>query len=170
MDALNKYLSATGHHLGVEEERYGGGFRAIIAHRDDSDFLFSMLEGDDFAGTQAQDFFADNPLFPSAYGASPSEATQRLEAKLNILYRFERHADVSKWQAKPLFDLSAEYDTDPGESISTYQVAWGDVVEDLKGGPLLFYDDAKNVCNARNKRDLNALINFKYQGTFAQLL
>lgn len=45
LDALNKYLEATQDHLGVEDQRYGGGFRAIVAHRSATDFLFDMLEG-----------------------------------------------------------------------------------------------------------------------------
>lgn len=47
MEALNKYLEATQHHLGVEGERYGGGFRAIVAPRPATEFSFGMLEGDD---------------------------------------------------------------------------------------------------------------------------
>lgn len=48
--ASNKYLEATEDHLGVEDQRYGGGFRGIVAHRSATDFLFDMLKGDDFQG------------------------------------------------------------------------------------------------------------------------
>ncbi len=47
LDALNKYLEATQDHLGVEDQRYGGGFRAIVAHRSAANFLFDKLEGSD---------------------------------------------------------------------------------------------------------------------------
>ncbi len=56
LDALNKYLEATQDHLGVEDQRYGGGFRAIVAHRSAANFLFDKLEGGDFDGTEAQSF------------------------------------------------------------------------------------------------------------------
>jgi hypothetical protein len=128
-----------------------------------------MLEGDDFAGTQAQAFLGDNPLFPSAHGTTPTEALQKLDAKLQILYRFEPRASVSKWEAVPLFDLRAEYDAAPGETVSTYQVVLSDVVQDLRTGSLHFYDDAMAASNARYKRDLHALVNFKYESAFAQL-
>lgn len=170
MESLNKYLAATSQSLGVEEERYGGGFRAIVAHRYDANFLFDRLGGDDFAGTQAQAFLNENPLFPSAWGKTPSEAMQKLDNKLGILYRFAfTNEDLTNWKAVPLFDLRAEHDVDPAETASTYQVQWGDILQDLQSDSVHFYDAAVDACNSRHKRNLHALVTFKYDGAFAQL-
>lgn len=169
MDSLNKYLDATQHHLGVEGERYGGGFRAIVAPRQATDFLFGMLEGDDIEGTQAQFFLGENPLFPSAYGSTPQEAMQRLDVKLSLLYRFEPASSGYKWKIEEQFELKANYDADPGEKPSSYQVSWGDIVQDLNSASDYFYESAKECCNSTEKRDLHALVNFKYEGIFANL-
>lgn len=169
MDSLNKYLEATQHHLGVEGERYGGGFRAIVAPRPATDFLFDMLEGGDIEGTQAQFFLGENPLFPSAYGRTPHEALQKLDAKLALLYRFESVSSVFKWRIEPLFELKANYDADPGETPSTYQVSWADVVQDLQSNSDYFYEHEKERSSPTVNRDLYALVNFKYEGPFAQL-
>lgn len=169
METLNKYLEATQHHLGVEGERYGGGFRAIVAPRPSVDFLFGMLEGDDNDGTQAQFFFADNPLFPAAYGETPLQAIEKLDAKLSILYRMVADQGVYKWRAEPQFRLLANYDSEPGEVPQAYPVAWADIVDDLGGQSTYFYEGAKDICSATNKRDLHALVNFEYDGPLALL-
>ena len=170
LDALNKYLEATQDHLGVEDQRYGGGFRAIVAHRSTTDFLFDMLDGDDFQATEAMAFLGDNPLFPSATGKTPQEALQNLNAKLELLYAFEPGASVYKWTATRRFDLKAQYNADPGEERGWYDVAWVDIVGDLKSSSLYYYEDSKASCSDSEKRDLYALINFKYEGPFAGLL
>lgn len=169
MEALNKYLAATGHHLGIEEERYGGAFRAIVANRADADFLFDKLEGNDIEGTQAQFFLWGNPLFPAASGATPSEAIQKLDAKIAIMYRFESHSGVSKWKAIPQFCLRAECDAEPGYKVETYEVEWSGVIEDMRGNDDYFYDAAKEACTLSDRRNLHALVNFQYQGDFAKL-
>lgn len=122
-DSLNKYLEATQDHLGVEGERYGGGFRAIVAHRSATDFLFGMLEGSDLEGTEAQAFLGENPLFPSAWGKTPLEALQKLDAKLGILYLFEPTPKRAyTWEAHPQFELKAQYDAEPSEVQTWYNV------------------------------------------------
>lgn len=170
LDSLNKYLAATQDHLGVEDQRYGGGFRAIVAHRSASDFLFDMLEGDDFQGTEAQAFLGDNPLFPASWGSTPQEALQKLDAKLGLLYSFEASTGSYKWKAARRFELKAQYDADPGEERGWYDVSWVDIVGDLKSSSLYFYEGSKACCTHTEKRDLHALINFKYEGSFAGLL
>lgn len=170
LDALNKYLEATQDHLGVEDQRYGGGFRAIVAHRSATDFLFDMLEGDDFQATEAMAFLGDSPLFPSATGKTPQEALQKLSAKLGLLHTFERSTSSHKWKAIRRFELKAQYDADPGEERGWYDVSWVDVVLDLKSSSLYYYEESKAGCSDCEKRDLHALINFKYEGPFAGLL
>lgn len=169
MNSLNKYLEATQHHLGVEGERYGGGFRAIVAPRQATEFLFGMLEGDDIEGTQAQFFLGENPLFPSAHGSTPQEAMQKLDTKLSLLYRFESTSSVYKWKIEEQFELKASHDAEPGESPSRYQVSWGDIVQDLNSTSGYFYESAKERCSSTQRRDLHALVNFKYEGIFANL-
>lgn len=170
LDALNKYLEATQDHLGVEDQRYGGGFRAIVAHRSAADFLFDMLEGDDFQGTEAMAFLGDNPLFPSATGKTPQEALEKLNAKLGLLYSFEPSASVYKWKAIRRFELKAQYNAEPGKERGWYDVSWVDIVGDLKSSSLYWYEDSKASCSDSEKRDLHALINFKYEGPFEDLL
>lgn len=170
LDALNKYLEATQDHLGVEDQRYGGGFRAIVAHRSATDFLFGMLDGGDFEATEAMAFLGDNPLFPSAIGATPQEALQNLSAKLGLLYQFETSTGAFKWKATSRFQLKAQYDADPGEDRGWYDVSWLDIVQDLRSKELYYYESAKSDCGESVKRDLHALITFKYEGEFASLI
>ena len=169
LDALNKYLEATQDHLGVEDQRYGGGFRAIVAHRSAANFLFEKLEGGDFDGTEAQSFLNENPLFPSATGKTPQDALQKLNDKPELIYQFEPNSGVYKWAAIPRFKLQAQYDADPGEARSWYDVCWIDVVNDLQSDALYFYENCRDNCSDRVKRDLHALVNFKYEGIFAGL-
>lgn len=91
-----------------------------------------MLEGDDFQGTETQAFLGDNPLFPSAYGATPQEALQKLDAKIGLLYQFEPSTSRSRWKAKSRFVLKAQYDAEPGEARGWYDVSWSDIVQDLR--------------------------------------
>jgi hypothetical protein len=44
------------------------------------------------------------------------------------------------------------------------------VDSELKSSSLYFYEDSKASCGDSEKRDLYALINFKYEGPFAALL
>lgn len=170
LEALNKYLEATQEHLGVEDQRYGGGFRAIVAHRSVANFLFDMLDGGDFEATQAIEFMDDNPLFPFAVGATPQESLLNLSAKLGLLYHFETSTGAFKWTATRRFHLKAQYDADPGEERGWYDVSWVDIVGDLKSSDLYYYEDSKSKCNDIEKRDLHALVNFKYDGQFARLV
>jgi hypothetical protein len=170
LNALNKYLEATQDHLGVEGERYGGGFRAIVAHRSATDFLFDMLEGDDIQGTETQAFFGDNPLFPAAYGATPQEALQKLDQKIGLMYQFEPGNGEFGWEAKRRFVLKAQYDADDGEERGWYDVSWTDIVDNLKSTSTYYYENSKAQCGDSEKRDLHALVSFQYEGHFASLM
>lgn len=173
MESIDKYLNATLHRLAVEEERYGGGWRAMVAPGTTIDFVFDMLGGDDIEGTQMQFFLSDNPLFPSARGQTPSEALGKLDVKLSVLYRFQ-FLDKGNWRTVAQFNLLAHHDSDPDdESLSSYQVEWGDVIQDLRSmhsETKYFYDEARDRCSATQMRDLHALLNFKYEGVLAQLI
>ena len=169
LDALNKYLAATQAHLGIEDQRYGGGFRAIVAHRSTTDFLFDMLDGDDFQGTEAMYFLEENYLFPSSCGATAQLALEKLNAKIGLLYKFEQGPSKFTLNAIRRFKLKAQYDVDPGEELSWYDVTWERVVDDLRSKELHFYQDSKNNCGVSVRRDLHALISFKYEGEFASL-
>lgn len=169
LDAINKYLEATQDHLGVQGERYGSGFRVIIANRSITSFLFEMLEGDDTDAAEAQSFLRENPLFPSAWGKTPQEALTKLDAKLALLYQFEPDPGVYKWRVIPRFKLMSQYDAGPGESRDWYPVSWTDIVNDIQSSSPCYYEASKKECNDSVKRDLHALINFKYEGEFARL-
>lgn len=169
LDALNKYLEATQHHLGVEEERYGGGFRAIVAHRSDTEFLFCMLEGDDLEATEAQSFLWENPLFPSASGGTLQDALKKLNAKLDLLYEFEPIMGSYKWLARRRFELKAQFDADVDEEPGWYDVPWSGIVQDLQSGSSYYYENSKAHCGPSEKRDLHALRSFKYEGEFSRL-
>jgi hypothetical protein len=133
-----------------------GGFRAIVAHRS-ARIFFSICS----KGTQAQQFFWDNPLFPSAHGTTPQEALQKLDVKLGLLYQFENGNGVSNWKAQSRFVLKAQYDSEPGEERCWYDVSWSDIIQDLRSTSIYFYDDSKNKSDDTIRRNLNALIKFK---------
>ncbi|MFA0809475.1 hypothetical protein [Microbulbifer epialgicus] len=166
---INKYIEATSKHLGVEDERYGGGYRAIVAHRCWVDFLFDKLEGDDLDGIQVQLFFTENPLFPAAYGGTASEALENLDKKLGALYKFEPKDGPYRWRAIPRYSLKAQHDCEPGEEQTYYDVDWDDVVSDLRTSSRYFYEDSKENSGPREKRNLHALINYRYEGDFNHL-
>lgn len=44
MDNIYKYLQSEGGHFAVEQERYGGSYRAIVCHRSACNFIFDNLE------------------------------------------------------------------------------------------------------------------------------
>ena len=167
---LNKYLTASSAHLGVEQERYGGDFRAIVAPRPATEFLFRMLEGGDVEGTEAQEFLWSNPLFPTASGNTPTVALARLDAKLGLLYRFAPWPQGAGWTALPQFTLRAQFDGEPGDAPEWYDVRWEDIVRDLRVSPSrFFYQSSVAACSATRQRDLHALVNFEYAGAFASL-
>jgi len=168
LENVNNYLSATHTHLGIEIERYGGSYRAIVAHRTSVDFLFDQLGGDDNDGTQAQYFFADNPLFPSARGSTASEALENLNTKLGILYRFES-LKFNRIEAIPNFRLIAEDDCDSNDEQTFHNVNWDDIVFDLRSSATYFYEHAKEDASTRKRRSLFALINFQYKDEFKHL-
>lgn len=169
LNNLLQYLEATSKHLGVERERYGSGYRAIIAHRDCVDFLFDRLEGDDNDGTQVQMFFAENPLFPSGYGLTPSEALHNLDDKLGALYSFVETGCVYKFRAEPKFKLEAGHDCALGEDQTFYEVCWDDIIRDLNSTGTYFYEQSKEKATVRECRNLHALLNFEYTDEFKAL-
>ncbi|MEZ8028557.1 hypothetical protein [Enterovibrio norvegicus] len=169
MDQIQKYLEAEGGHFAVEQERYGGSYRAIVCHRSACEFIFDNLEGDDLEGTQMQSFFWDNPLFPSATGNTTQEAIASLDAKLKVLYTFKQDQGARKWKAIPNFELKATHDCEDGEDQTQYDVSWLDIINDLDDAGRWFYEEAKEEATSSHRRDLHALINFKYTGDFLSL-
>lgn len=169
MDAIYKYLESQGGHFAVEQERYGGGYRAIVCHRSACDFVFDMLEGDDIEGTQMQFFLGDNPLFPTATGSNVQEAVTKLDSKLNLLYTFEQSDGIRKWKALPNFELKALHDCEDGEEQTYYDVSWLDIINDLYGAGKWFYEQAKEEATPSHRRDLHALVNFEYTGDVLSL-
>lgn len=170
MEIITKYLESEGGQFAVEQERYGGLYRAIVCHRSACDFIFDNLDGDDLDGTQMQSFFWDNALFPSATGNTVQEAVENLESKLKILYTFEKQSGVKKWVALRNFELKAPYDCDDDEDQTFYDVSWLDIINDLKlVSSRYFYESAKEQSSQTKRRDLHALVNFKYTDDFLSL-
>tara|TARA_R110000737_G_C14454661_1_gene463824 strand:- start:115 stop:648 length:534 start_codon:yes stop_codon:yes gene_type:complete len=159
IEFLESYLDKMDMPLAVEQERYGGGYRAIILHRGWTEWIFDKLSGDDNDGTQAQDLLTNN-LLPTAYGDSLSQSLRRLSAKLEALY--EITDEPGRNGVKRKFKLLAECDVDEGEEQSFYEVEFEDAVRDCTGRSSYWYDEAKENCTSRKDRDLHALINFKW--------
>lgn len=169
MENINKYLEAQGGHFAVEQERYGGSYRAIVCHRSACEFIFDALEGDDIEATQMQSFFWSNALFPSATSSSLQEAISNLDAKLAVMYSFEQCTGVYKWKAKANFELKAAYDQAEGEEPIFYDVSWLDIINDLFCGSPFYYDKAEDEATPTHRRNLHALLNFDYSGQFKDL-
>lgn len=175
LDNINKYLEATCQFLGIADERYGGGFRAIICHQANVDWLHNRLTGDDFEGTQTQAFFGKNPIFPACWGGTASEAIEKLDQKLGILYEFVPTPNgVYKWKCQPKFSIRAQYDCNPGNEIEYYEVSWDMVVEDLhdsfKKDPSWYYESAEDESGPTTYRNLHALLNAVIPDDFKALL
>jgi hypothetical protein len=152
--------------------RYGGGFTALVASSEAASFLFDMLSSDDNDATQAQEFLADNPLFPAARGEAATDALEKLDGKLGLLYRYERATagGARGWQAVRRFTLIAPHDCEAGEPQTWYDVHWDALIEDLRSqrSPF-FYSDASSRVGLRTRRNLKALVEFDYAGDFAAL-
>lgn len=160
IEFLERYLDKMDQPLAVEQERYGGEYRVIVLHSDCAEFLFGMLEGDDIQGLQAQSFFAENKLFPSAWGSSLGQTLRRLSAKLEAMYEITDRPGRAGIERK--FKLLAEYDTKPGEDKSYYEVEFEQVVNDLRSGSGYWYEEAKERCSQTENRNLHALVNFQW--------
>lgn len=160
IEFLERYLDKMDQPLAVEQERYGGGYRVIVLHSDSAEFLFGMLGGGDIEGTQAQLFFAENSLFPSAWGTSLGQALRRLSAKLEAMYAITDKPCRTGVERK--FKLLAEYDTQPGEDKSYYEVEFEKVVNDFRHCGDYWYEEAKEKCSQTERRDLHALVNFQW--------
>ncbi|MEM0550177.1 MULTISPECIES: hypothetical protein [Aeromonas] len=160
IEFLERYLDKMDQPLAVEQERYGGGYRVILLHRTSAEFLFDMLEGDDNEGTQAQFFLGENMLFPSAWGRSLGQALRRLSAKLEAMYEITDKPGRSGVARK--FKLLAEYDTEPGEDKSYYDVEFEQVVDDCRHGDWYWFEDAKEKCSQTENRNLHAWVNFQW--------
>lgn len=160
IEFLERYLDKMDQPLTVEQERYGGGYRVIVLHSDSAEFLFGMLGGGDIEGPQAQFFFAENMLFPSAWGSSLGQALRRLSAKLEAMYAITEKS--GRFGVERKFKLLAEYDTQPGEDKSYYEVKFEQVVNDLRHCGDYWYEEAKEKCSQTEKRDLYALVNFQW--------
>lgn len=166
LDNVNKYLEATNQFLGISDSRYGGGFFAIVCHQSNVDWLVNQLNGDDFQGTQTLLFFAESPAFPACCGGTASEALEKLDQKLGLLYDFISTSDkVYQWECRPKFPMKAQYDSEPGEAVEYYEVNWDMIIEDLDSSfrktETYFYEDAKDKASLTTYRNLHALINLK---------
>ena len=159
IEFLERFLDKTDLHLGVDQGRYGGGYIAIVLHRSWTNWIFDQLESDDSDACEAQSLLANN-LFPTAQGNSLSQSLRRLSAKLDAMYEL---SDKEGWPGvKPKFSLQAEHDIDADEVQTLYDVNFDDVVNDCRGGSTYWYSEAVEESNKRVKRDLNALVNFKW--------
>jgi len=164
-DNIEKYLAATGHFLGVQSERYGDGYRAVIGLHSDVSWLTDILTDAGDGGIQIQYFMGGNPLFPASWGKTAADALGGLDRKIGVLYDFVPPSEkLNKWQCHLNVELKAECDSDPGEAPETYKVDWFDVVADLreaysKEGDAYFYEIAEKACSGRRYRNLHALIN-----------
>lgn len=169
LENLDKYIEATNAYLGLHKEKYCGRYIAICLNRFGVEFLFEQLNGNDHELMECQDFLYDNPLFPFANGKTPTEALVNLDLKLGVLYSFHAQSDSTKVTALKNFELKAEHDIDEGDKQTYYEVDWNGIVSDLDSPSKGFYSSAKEKANNRVNRDLFALLNFKYDGVFAQL-
>ena len=156
---LDTYIDKMGLPLIVDQERYGGGYRAVVLHMDWATWIFDKLEGDDFDGTQAQCLLS-NELLPTAYGNSLSQALRRLSAKLEALYLITN--EDGRKGVKRKFSLIADYDCEKSEEQTSYEVDFNEIINDCRGRSTYWYDAAIEKCSNKNKRDLHALINFDW--------
>jgi hypothetical protein len=159
MEHINKYLNVSGYFLGVEDQRYGGGYRAIIGNRYKVNWLFELMECDGFDSEQVETFLCENPIFPSSYGENVSSALIALDKKLSMIFDF-----TPEGKANPKFNLEAEYD----DSTEKFTVSWNDIMDDVcsayeqhKGG--FFYEEAKKNCSTSKLKCLYSLINCNFR-------
>lgn len=162
---IEKYLDATSQFLGVQSERYGSGYRAIVGLHSDVTWLTDVLTDPGDGGVQLQFFLGANPLFPASWGETATKALENLNHKLGLLYEFiPAQGKSTKWECRLNVEIMAECDTASGEATEMYKVNWFDVVADLreaysKEGDTYFYEIAENVCDRRRYRNLHALKN-----------
>jgi hypothetical protein len=155
---IDQYIAVTDYYLGISSERYGGGFRAIVGNRSLVDWCFEIIDGEDLAAGELQDFFCENPLFPSSHGGSISGALSALNFKLNSLYEFED-------TPIPKYEMKAQCEADSSGETEEYNVSWDDILTDLfkaqRQQEYHFYSFAKEQASPRRFRNLYALINVK---------
>lgn len=172
LENINKYLQATSAHLGVEVLNYGGKYVAIIANVSTVNSLFSLLQSDDISHTEALDFLSENKLFPYSFGDSVDEAITKLNSKIGLLFEFDLQGK-RYGTAVRRFELKAQLDADLDETDlerTWYDVSFDDIVSDLSDSKeSYFYHHSKTISNDSVKRDLHAILNFKYEGLFANL-
>ncbi len=162
-DNIEKYIEATSGYLGVQSERYGSGYRAIIGLHSDVTFLTDVLTDPGQGAVQVQYFLGGNPVFPASFGKTVTEALEQLDLKLGILYEFQQDK-TGQWECHKKFSIKAQCDSEPGESPEFYDVNWFDVVADLreayqKEGDAYFYETAEDTCGIGHYRNLHALLN-----------
>lgn len=159
---IENYLDATSSFMGVQKERYGRGYRAIVGLHSDVTFLTDVLTDPGQGGVQIQFFLDGNPAFPASWGETATRALENLNQNLGLLYEFIHTPD--KWDCHLKFSFRAQCDSDPGESPEYYKVGWYDVVADLrdayqKEGDSFFYEIAERTCGPKHYRYLHALRN-----------
>jgi hypothetical protein len=159
MEYIDKYLAATEYFLGVENQRYGGGYLAIVSNRYNVSWLFELLESDDFDFAQANLFLCENPIFPSAHGETASSALIELDKKLSMSFDFPSEGEV-----EPKFKLEAKYD----DSEEKFPVSWNDIMDDLhiaykQHAGSFFYEEAKKNCSTNHLKCLYSLINCDFR-------
>jgi hypothetical protein len=159
IEFLEAYLDKMDMPLAIEQERYGGGYRAIILHRGWTEWIFNNLSGDDNDGTEAQALLS-NQLLPTSYGNSLEQCLRRLSAKLEALY--EITDEPYRNGVKRKFKLVAECDVALGEEIEFYDVEFEDVIQNCSGYGSYWYEKAVDESTNKVNRELHALVNFKW--------
>ncbi len=161
IEFLEKYAKLADTTLRIEQERYGGSYRAIILPNYLSEFLFDNLSGDDKDGTETQFFFGENSLFPSADGDTIGQSLRRLSAKLEVMYTLHDNPTLpSRLNIIPNFSLfkTVEYDNERPE---IQMVSFEDVVEDLMrgGNGIYWYSELKAKASQKTYPNFHALLN-----------
>ena len=173
MENIDRYLSATDQHLGIEAMAYYPiGYGAMVADRGSVKFLFELLYCHGPDAIETGQFLQTHPLFSAAFGATAAETLDNLDRKLGLLYTFTYHE--RRWQAMPRFSLQAPADVAPwdapGEDPGANPVSWDDIVNDIRREQQAFVLGALEAnCSTTFCRDLHALVTFHYDGEFAVL-
>lgn len=159
MQNLDSYIAATSECVALNDLRHGGGCRALAGNITIIAWMFDILDSSGMDHIELDNFFNENPAFPSSYGSTASMALAALDTKLGRLYTFV------PGQIDPvavlLFTLRATFEE--AESIDDqYDVSWDDITSDLysayKEHNGSFYHIAKSEASTTRYRNLNALL------------
>lgn len=107
---LDRILANANLTLSLFEERYGGGYTALLAPiLDHASWVEDQLTGEDNAAVEIQVFLGSDAgkRFPVGHGATPTLALQELDGVLGLV-----STDISQWRdaVQTLYDamLDAE--------------------------------------------------------------